>query len=363
LPVADKSRRPTVIFLIVLLSLAAGAALVIFWPFLRPVFFAAILAVGLYPLHRWVLRHLRNDSAAATLSTLGVLLLFVVPLGFTVTAVSAQMAQVGSLLAQRSRQEGGAQQFATKLAQPPMEWAERHHIDLQRLGVRSWVESLPLKASSYFIAAGSVLLAGLAGFAGQTVITFFVLFFLFRDGPEILRRMAALLPLSEAQFNRLNSSIQNSVVANLYGILAVAVVQGGLTGIALLALGVRSALMLGVLAGLASLVPLVGTTLVWVPAAVYLFVTAPLWKGIALILWGSLVVGTSDNIVRPLVVRGRDEIHPLIVMFAILGGLSVFGFLGIFLGPMTVSLLVALTELLRDELRGHHVDPATPTAA
>jgi predicted PurR-regulated permease PerM len=351
-----------VIFLVALLSLAGIAGVVIFWPFLRPVFFAAILAVGLYPLHRWVLRRLPNASAAATVSTLSVLLLFVIPLGFTITAVSAQMAQAGSVLAQKSRQEGGARQFAAKLAQPPMDWAERHHINLEHLGVQSWIESLPLKLSSFFFAAGSVLLAGLAGFAGQTVITFFVLFFLFRDGPNILRKLATILPLSEAQFQRLNSSIQNSVIANLYGILAVAVVQGGLTGIALLVLGVPSALMLGVLAGLASLVPLVGTALVWIPAAIYLFATAPLWKGIALILWGALVVGTSDNVVRPFVVRGRDAIHPLIVMFAILGGLSAFGFLGIFLGPMTVSLLVALTELLRDELRlrnepGERIEP------
>jgi predicted PurR-regulated permease PerM len=116
--------------------------------------------------------------------------------------------------------------------------------------------------------------------------------------------------------------------------------------------------MLGVLAGLCSLIPLVGTALIWVPASLYLFMTASVWKGIFLLLWGSLVVGSSDNIIRPLVVRGRVEIHPLLVMFSILGALDLFGFIGIFLGPMILSLLVALGELTRDEWRKERIEAA-----
>jgi predicted PurR-regulated permease PerM len=84
--------------------------------------------------------------------------------------------------------------------------------------------------------------------------------------------------------------------------------------------------------------------------------TGPIWKGIALILWGTVFVGSADNIVRPLVVQGRIQMHPLILMFAILGGLDVFGFLGIFIGPMALSVIVALGELLRDELRRQRVE-------
>jgi predicted PurR-regulated permease PerM len=342
----------------VLLLISAIAAVVIFWPFLKPAAFAAVLAIGLHPVHGWFHRHVRHASLAALLSTLTVLFILVIPAGFTIAAVSGEMASAGRVLAEKSRQEGGVQNFAANIVRRPVEWAS-HHIHINQASVQEWYTSLPVKASAYFIGAATFLVSGLAGFAGQTVITFFILFFLFRDGPAISRSIAVLLPLSQQQVVRLFSSVQDTIVANLYGILVVALVQGALTGIALVVLGVPSALMLAVLAGLASLIPLVGTALIWLPASIYLFATTSLWKGIFLLLWGSLVVGTSDNVIRPLVVRGRVEIHPLIVMFAILGGLDVFGFIGIFLGPMILSLLVALGDLTRDELHRERLEPAS----
>lgn len=350
-----KSNRSTLIFLSILLAGSVLLAIVIFWPFLKPLVFAAILGVGLYPLQAFTLRYVRNRSAAAALSTLAVLLILVLPAGFMATAVSAEMATAARTLAEKSREQGGVKQFATNTLQRPLAWANRH-IDFEKTGVNAWLNSLPARASGFLLSGATILVRSLAGFAGQTIITFFVLFFVFRDGPAIAERIASLMPLSPTQSERVFASIRDSVVANLYGILAVAVVQGVLTGLALEVLGVPSPLLLGVLTGFASLVPIVGTALVWVPASLYLFATSAIWKGIAFLLWGTLVVGSADNIVRPLVVKGRLEIHPLILLFAILGGLNVFGFLGIFLGPMVLSLIVALGSLLRDELRRQRLD-------
>jgi predicted PurR-regulated permease PerM len=350
-----KTNRFTLIFLTTLLTVVICVAVAIFWPFLKPVLFAAILGIGLYPVQAFILRYIRNRSAAATLSTLAVLVILVLPAGLTVTAVSTEMANAARVLAERSREQGGFQQFVTHTAQKPLDWVGRH-INLESTGVRTWLNSLPARASGFLLSAATFLVGSLAGFAGQTVITFFVLFFLFRDGPAIAERLSTLMPLSAPQVERVFAAIRDSIVGNLYGILAVAIAQGLLTGLALEVLGVPSPLMLGVLAGFASLVPILGTALVWAPAAIYLLATSHIWKGILLILWGALVVGSADNVVRPLVVQGRVEIHPLILMFAILGGLNVFGFLGIFLGPMVLSLLVALGSLLRDELRRQKVE-------
>lgn len=333
--------------------------MVVLKPFLKPAAFAAVLAIGLYPLHSWFLRRVRSATLAATLSTFSVLFILVIPTALTIAAVSGEMASAGRALAEKSKEEGGVRKFATNLIRGPVEWAT-HHIGISPAKVQDWYESLPAKASGYILGAATMLVGGLAGFAGQTVITFFILFFLFRDGPALAKHVAALLPLTEHQVVRLFTSIQDTIVANLYGILAVALVQGILTGGALEVLGVPSALMLGVLGGLCSLVPIVGTALVWVPASIYLIMTASIWKGIFLLLWGGLVVGTSDNIIRPLVVRGRVEIHPLLVMFAILGALDLFGFIGIFLGPMILSLLAALGELTRDEWRKERLEFASP---
>jgi len=140
------------------------------------------------------------------------------------------------------------------------------------------------------------------------------------------------------------------VVANLYGILAVGLAQGLLTGAAFAVLGVPSPLLLGLTTAVCSLVPIVGTMLVWLPAAIYLMAIGHLWKGIILMLWSSVVVGTIDNIIRPLVIGSKVELHPLLLLFALLGGLQVFGFIGIFIGPVVLSVISALTDMLREEL-------------
>jgi predicted PurR-regulated permease PerM len=152
------------------------------------------------------------------------------------------------------------------------------------------------------------------------------------------------------QAARLLSGIRDSIVANLYGILAVGFAQGLLTGLACEVLRVPSALLLGLAAAVCSLVPIVGTMLVWLPAAIYLMATGHLWKGIILVLWGTLVVGTIDNIIRPLVIGSKVELHPLLLLFALLGGLQAFGFIGLFIGPVVISVIAALINILREEL-------------
>src|SRR5947209_18014021 len=103
-------------------------------------------------------------------------------------------------------------------------------------------------------------------------------------------------------------------------------------------------------AAVCSLIPIVGTMLVWLPTGIYLMATGHLWKGIILILWGALVVGTIDNIIRPLVIGSKVELHPLLLLFSLLGGLQVFGFIGIFIGPVVLSVIAALTDMLKEEL-------------
>jgi predicted PurR-regulated permease PerM len=229
------------------------------------------------------------------------------------------------------------------------------------LRLEDTLANLPGLASKFLLAAGTGLAAGLAGFAGNAILTFLILFFVFRDGPTAMVDLTAMLPLSQEQAVRLLAGIRDSVVANLYGILAVGFAQGLLTGLAMAVLRVPSALLLGLAAAVCSLVPIVGTMIIWLPAAIYLMATGHLWKGIILILWGGLVVGTIDNIIRPLVIGSKVELHPLLLLFALLGGLQVFGFIGVFVGPVVISVIAALINILREELAASPED--APTSA
>jgi predicted PurR-regulated permease PerM len=159
-----------------------------------------------------------------------------------------------------------------------------------------------------------------------------------------------MIPLSAAQVARLYQNISDTIIANVYGILSVGAAQGVLTGIAMKIVGMPSSLLLGLGAGVASIIPVVGSAIVWAPVGTYLLFSGHVWKGVFLLLWGILVVSTIDSVIRPWVVAGRVALHPIVLLFFILGGVKAFGFLGLFLGPVVASVLAALFAILREEL-------------
>lgn len=345
--------------MVFILGLLLGALAVGFWlfrSFLQPLAFATVIGVGFYPFYRWVRRSVRGPNRSALLATLAVLLIFVLPASLIASAAGAQLIKAARYLGDQSAQEGGAAAYLGDKQEKVMGWLGRY-VDVEELRIQGALDNLPARVSKFLLAAGTGLVGGLAGFAGNAILTFLILFFIFRDGEAAASSVAGILPLGPNQAKRLLTAVKDSIVANLYGILVVGLTQGLLTGAALAILRVPSALLLGVAAAVCSVIPIVGTTLVWVPAAIYLMVSGHLWKGIILMVWGSAVVGMADNIVRPLVIGSRVELHPLLLLFALLGGLQVFGFIGIFIGPMVISLIAVLTSMLREELAAPPVAP------
>jgi predicted PurR-regulated permease PerM len=345
----------TVVFILALLLGALAVGFWLFRSFLQPIAFATVIGVGFYPFYLWVRRSVRGPNKSALLATVAVLLIFVLPASLIASAAGAQLIKAARYLGDQSAQEGGAAAYLGQKQARVMDWLGRY-VDVEELRIQDSLDNLPARVSRFLLAAGTGLVGGLAGFAGNAILTFLILFFIFRDGEAATSSVAGILPLGPNQAKRLLAAVRDSIVANLYGIVAVGLTQGLLTGAALAVLRVPSALLLGFAAAVCSVIPIVGTTLVWVPAAIYLMVSGHLWKGIILIVWGSAVVGMVDNIVRPLVIGSRVELHPLLLLFALLGGLQVFGFIGIFVGPMIISLIAVLTSMLREEL-GAPPDP------
>jgi predicted PurR-regulated permease PerM len=345
-------KRNSIASVVCLLAFLVGALVTGFWlfrPFLKPLAFAAVIGVGFYPFYLNIGRFVRGPNKSALLATFAVLLIFVLPALFIASAAGVELIKVARYLSDRSTQEGGPVAYLTHKQQTALQWLGKY-MDVEVLHLESAMANLPGKVSRFLLAAGTGLIGVLAGFTGNAILTFLILFFVFRDGPTAIENVTSLLPLSRNQTVRLVTGIRDSIVANLYGILAVGLAQGLLTGAALAILRVPSALLLGLTAAVCSLIPIVGTALVWLPAAIYLIATGHPLKGIILILWGALVVGTVDNIIRPLVIGSRVELHPLLLLFALLGGLQAFGFIGIFIGPLVISLIAALTIMVKEEL-------------
>jgi len=333
------------------------SVLIVFWfafvitrPFLYPVAFAIILAVVFYPAHERILKWTKNKPGVASLlSTLVLLFVFCVPLMIVVTLATNEAIGAAQHLTRMSAAEGGFSGFITFLADRATLFAG-NWIDVSKYDVRGTIRSHVQQAGVWLLGSSASILGGFVRMAFNAVIMLVIVFFLFRDGTRWVRGAVEATPLTPENANRLLSNISDTIVANVYGVVLVGVGQGLLTGIAIAIVGIPSPLLLGVLAGIASVIPVVGPSLVWLPAGLYLIFTGATWKATFLLLWGAVVVSAVDNVLRPWVVSGKVELHPLVLIVFILGGVSAFGFLGLFLGPVIASVLAALFDMFREEI-------------
>lgn len=350
-------RSSSIAFLLLALALNVVIACVVFRFFWRPMLFAAVMGIGFYPLHEKIKNFIRRQNASALISTLSVLLIFVVLGTFLASVASGEIMHAAQYLNERAGQGMTMLGDLFHFTDPIIASLEKY-VDPEKIVLRGAIASFPAKVSQLLFATARVLITGLASLLGQAAITFFILFFVFRDGAAIARRAAALLPVERERMDRLLERVRGSVFANLYGILAVALVQGFLTGAAFAILGIPSPILFGMVAAVFSLVPVVGPSLVWLPASVFLFATGHWMKGLSLLGWGVIFVGMADNVIRPLMIMGRVKLHPLILLFALVGGVQQFGFIGLFIGPVVMSLILALVEMVQEQISEAKREPA-----
>jgi predicted PurR-regulated permease PerM len=351
--------RSTLIFLLALTALSLFLCYLLFQPFIFPLLSATVIAIVFYPVHARVQRRIRKPSLAALVTTLLVIFIFVAPAALVLFGVKREVVNLYAILDQKSSESGGFSAFLSGLLDRPMEWIGRY-VDVSQIDARAESVKRLKDLSGVLVSQGWNIVGGLGSFVVNSAIMLFTLFFLFREGRAVRRRIAVLLPLSSEQVERLFSGIEDTVVGTVYGGLIVAAVQGALVGIALWVLGVDSPLFWGLVAAVFALLPLVGTAIVWVPAAIYLVASGSWVKALILVGWGAFVVGTIDNILRPLLIRGRVQMHPLLIFFAVFGGVSVFGFLGLFIGPVILALTVTTLGMLREESRRWNAPSQNP---
>lgn len=346
-------RRVTIIFLSAMTAVALYFSYLLFRPFLKPLLYAAVIAVVFFPIHVQIHRWLRSPSLAALASTTIVMLLIIVPAAAIVLAIKEEVADLYALIDQKSTESGGLSPYLSQLLERPMQWIGRY-VDLSQFDLRASLLGRLRELSSFFVAEGWMIVGGVTTFVLNAVITLFTLFFLFREGRSMRRRAAAVLPLSSEQVEKLFSGIENTIIGTVYGGLVVAAVQGALVGLMLWISGVPSPVLWGVVASFFALLPLVGTAAVWVPASIYLLASGSWVWAVILVVWGMFVVGTIDNVLRPYLIGSRVKMHTLLIFFAVFGGVNVFGFLGLFIGPVILAVTMTLIGLLRDEGRARN---------
>jgi predicted PurR-regulated permease PerM len=343
-------KRVTIIFLVVLTAFAVYLCYKLFQPFLSPLLSALVISIVFFPVHSRIQALVRRPSLAALLSTLLVTLIIILPAIILLAAITKEISGLLALIDQKSTESGGIGSYVGQLTDRAMSWAGQY-VDLSQVNLRETLRSRLEGLSRFLLSELTIIVGGVTSFAVDAVITIFTLFFLFREGRSLIRRLAAIMPLTPRQIDKLFTGIENTIIGTVYGGLVVAAVQGALIGLALWFFHIPSPVLWGVVAAFMALLPVVGTAAVWVPAAIYLLATGHWVQAILLAIWGALIVGSIDNVLRPYLISGRVEMHTLLIFFAVFGGVNVFGFLGLFIGPVIIAVTTTLLSMLREEGR------------
>lgn len=332
-----------------LLLLLAAVSIAFAWillPFYGTILWAAIIAMVFAPLYRWLLVHTGRRRTLAALLTLLIVLVSVVLPSALITATLAREATLVYERVQAGEWNPVLYFHGVFDALPRWVLALLDRFGLADFATVQRRLTAALAEGSRFVATHALAIGqNTFEFVAALFITLYLAFFLIRDGEAVARVVRRALPLEGAYQQELIDKFTTVIRATVKGHLLVAAVQGALGGLAFWVLGVGAALLWGVLMAFLSLVPVVGAALVWLPVAVYLAVTGAVWESLALFVFGVLVIGLVDNLLRPMLVGKDTRLPDALVMITTLGGVVTFGVNGLVLGPAIAAMFVAVWHI------------------
>lgn len=324
----------------------------IFQPFVSPILWAMLLALILFPANAALRKKFKGKRGrAALVMTLVVLVAVVVPMAFLGMLFARQATDLlnrVSALATRYQIEKPQDVFRIPALDRLVHWIDEK-TPVSAADVQQWIVSTARTALEFGLAHSKTILLGALGLVVSLVLMLFVLYFFFRDGDTMAEEFLAALPTDPTRKAKLVEHLSSVTRAVVYGSLLTALVQGALVGIAFAVCGLPSPVVFGAIAAVTALLPVGGTAFVWAPGAIALFTQGRWFWGIAMVVWGALVVSTVDNVLRPYFISGRAEISTLPVFFGVLGGIAAFGPIGAFAGPVLIALALALMRYARDD--------------
>lgn len=328
--------HPDRIFFTGLIVLALILVAALLWPFMTVLLISIAISVVLYPIYQWFNRKVtRNTSWLSSLLTLIIFIIIVIgPLTLIGIAVFHQ-----------------SQDFYVTLTR------DSSVIDKVNIAIAKYVpEGISLDIQERIRELSSTFTASVGAVFTATVTTLFsfllvvlAVFYFLKDGAAWKDLLVKLSPLPDAKMLLIMEKLRMAMDGVIKGYLVIGLIQGILMGAGLVLFGVPSAALWGLFAAVASLVPTFGTSLIAIPAVLYLFITGHTGAAIGLIIWASLLVGTIDNLLNPIIVGKRIDIHPMLILFSVLGGIVLFGPVGVLAGPLIITFLYTLISLYRQE--------------
>jgi len=333
-------------FVLILVLAVSLLFLAVAWPFLKPLLLGAILAGLCNPIYDWMTRIVRGRTSLAAILTL--IILFVLVAG-------PMSAFVGLVVTQ-----------AVNVSDQAIPWVQQHFGSGSSFNTHDWlVQRFPAvaryvpeereildtvgqaakAAGSFLVASATQLTTGTAVFVLNLFVMLYGMFFFLRDGRKILERILYYMPLQHDDEMLLLQRLTSITRATVKGTLAIGILQGALAGAGFWAAGIEGAAFWGTMMAVLSIVPGIGSALVWVPGVIYLFITKQTVAATLLLIWCAAGVGTIDNILRPILVGKDAKMPDLLILVGTLGGLYLFGAIGLVVGPIVCGLFLTVWEI------------------
>lgn len=335
----------------VALLLYLSAVIAILFPYLTPLLWGTIIGMMTYPLYRKLCSALKErKNLAAALMTPGVMIILVVPLVALIVFLAEQGPEFYSNIepAIAGRPSGLWNWFKSL---PPVYFLLHRigpYLDWLNVDVQETLKLAFQNSMDFLVAFSTAIIKKSLSFSIKLIVMAVALFFIYRDGNAFMERIVAIIPLEEEVKRALSIKIKEVLSKVLYGLILASFIQGILASAGYALAKIPGAVILGALTAVAALIPVVGTTLVWVPVGLYFLFKGMFFQGIIVLVWGALVISPSDNLIRVIFMSGHTGstyISPLVVLLGLLGGVSAFGFIGIILGPLILSLLFSILDL------------------
>ncbi len=334
----------------ILLMFITGLLLYLCWlmfaPFMSVILWSAILVIIFHPLYRKIHSKIKIHSISAVITIIVSFLTFIIPLMLISAAAVNEIAGFAGT---------AIDWFKNFIADPEhsqLGYLYKYlsgFVNLEEAIKPEDIKALASRISEIMLSASWYVVEGVFGTIAGFMFAVFAMYYLFRDGEKIVKDMPSILPMDNNEARELISEISDLISATIRGSLFVAVLQGTLAGIIFWMLGIPSYVLLGLITMLFSLIPTGGTAFVTVPIIIVLLIYGDYWKAIVLAAYAALVIGMIDNFLLPKLIKQRAKMNELFVFFSVLGGIQLFGIIGLFMGPIILAIAIGLLTVFKGE--------------
>lgn len=341
----NQSSNISNIFFFLSLAFFIGLGYFLFLPFVKIFLLSAFIVIILYPLYKRLNSYIKSDILSSLILSALVLLFIIIPSILIITVfINEFMALYPEILKKISK----AQSIEKIFLSLPFVSDIQKYITVNfntQIDIQSLLKNILSFVSEFLMAESKAIFLNIAFLIFGIVLMLFTIFFLFKDGENFYKWIYKLIPLHEKEKNYIVNSSYQAIQGIVLGSFLTALAQGILSFIGYFFAGISFSLFWAIMTFFASFIPIGGASLVWVPIAIYLLFSKGIITAVLFSLWGTFVISTVDNIIKPIVIGEKANIHPAIMFFSILGGLNLFGFIGIFVAPIIVVILHNLLNI------------------